>query len=81
MGRLVRLAGVMTLTWASLLLLLVAFERLIAPMPTLPDHLGGPLATGVLKPLLALALASLWLYAWRSLIKLYRRRALRRWTR
>lgn len=81
MRRVIELACVMTLTWASLLLLLVAFEKLIAPIPALPGHLGGPLATGILKPLLALALASLWLYAWRSLIKLYRRRALRRWTR
>jgi len=75
--RLLPLAGIMVLVWGLMLLLFIAIEKLIVPIPTLPEGLGGPLATGVVKALLALALALLWLYAWHGLTKLYRRRALR----
>ncbi|MCX8205383.1 MAG: hypothetical protein N3H31_07030 [Candidatus Nezhaarchaeota archaeon] len=76
-SRTAALAGIIVFAWLTMLLLFVAIERLIVPLPPLPAHLGGGLATSVLKPLTSLALAIAWLYAWRRLVKLYRKRALR----
>lgn len=77
MRRALPVAGMMVLVWGLMLLLFIAIEKLVVPIPTLPESLGGPLATGVVKALLSFSLALLWLYVWHSLVKLYRRRALK----
>ncbi|MEM4700498.1 MAG: hypothetical protein QXT74_06125 [Candidatus Nezhaarchaeales archaeon] len=76
--RVAPLAGIMAFAWLTMLLLFIAIERLIVPLPPLPPHLGGASASGALKALASFSLAAAWLYAWRRLVLAYRRRALRR---
>jgi len=60
-----------------MLLLFIAIEKLIVPIPPLARP-GGALLAGVLKAVASFTLAGLWLYVWHSLVVAYRRRALKR---
>lgn len=75
--RVAALSGIIAFAWLTMLLLFLAIEKLVAPLPALPPELGGALATGAVKALASFSMAAAWLYAWRRLVMAYRRRALR----